>query len=80
MKNAIDDVLNEINHAWEQLPDGFDKGNSQNDWIAFINAYTGRAAQNVFRNEREGMDFRSNMIKAAGLAISAIAAFDAGHC
>jgi len=43
--------------------DGFDKGNSRNDWIAYIIAYAGRASEKVFRNEREGCDFKEYMIK-----------------
>ena len=58
----------------------FDRGNSQNDWIAYINSYTGRAAQKVFRNEREGQTFRENMVKAAALAVAAIEAHDKGYC
>jgi hypothetical protein len=80
MNTVIEDIIAEIMRAQNKLPKCFDEGNTRNDWIAYINAYTGRSAQNVFRNEREGLDFRSNMIKAAGLAISAIAAFDEGHC
>lgn len=58
----------------------FDRSNTQNDWIAYINSYTGRAAQKVFRNEREGQTFRENMVKAAALAVAAIEAHDKGYC
>lgn len=60
--------------------DEFDRGNSRNDWIAYINAYTGRAANKVFRNEKEGCGFRDNMVKAAALAVAAIEAFDKMYC
>ena len=60
--------------------DEFDKGNSRNDWIAYLNAYSGRAAQKVFRNEKEGQDFRMNMVKVAALAVAAIEAHDKGYC
>lgn len=58
----------------------FDRGNSRNDWIAYINAYIGRAAAKVFRNEKEDQSFRANMIKAAALCVAAIEAHDQGHC
>lgn len=79
MEKATADVLTEVLRAQSKLPVGFEKKNTRNDFIAYINAYTGRAAAGVFRNEREGQDFRENMVKAAGLAISAIAAFDRGE-
>jgi hypothetical protein len=56
----------------------FDKSNTKNDWIAYINAYIGRAAAKVERNEREGCEFRKNMVKAAALAVAAIEAYDKG--
>jgi hypothetical protein len=58
----------------------FDRSNSRNDWIAYVNAYMGRAAEKVLRNEREGQDFRVNMVKAAALCIAAIEAHDKGYC
>jgi hypothetical protein len=58
----------------------FDKTNTQNDWVAYIAAYAGRASDKVARNDREGCDFRENMIKVAALAISAIKAYDQGYC
>jgi hypothetical protein len=57
-----------------------DKTNTRNDWIAYINAYTGRAAEKVFRNERERQTFRENMVKAAALCLAAIEAHDKGYC
>ena len=60
--------------------DEFDKGNSKNDWIAYINAYSGRAAEKVFKNERENQSFRENMIKVAALAVAAIEASDKDWC
>jgi hypothetical protein len=58
----------------------FDKTNTQNDWVAYISAYAGRASAKVARNEREGCEFRANMIKVAALAVSAISAYDKGYC
>lgn len=58
----------------------FDMGNTQNDWVAYIAAYSGRASQKVGRNTREGQTFRENMVKVAALAIAAIEAHDKGYC
>ena len=58
----------------------FDRTSSKNDWIAYIQAYTGRAADKVERNERERCDFRENLIKAAALVVAAIEAHDADYC
>ena len=82
-----DDILNEIKK--ERLrqrelsfdgdtgefigQDAFDKLNSQNDWVAYICAYAGRAA-NCLRNDTENQDFRKNMIKVAALVVAAIEA------
>jgi hypothetical protein len=49
---------------------------TQNDWISFVNAYTGRAAQYVVRNQSEGNKFRNMMLKAAAVAVAAIEAHD----
>lgn len=59
--------------------DALDRRNTRNDWVAYINAYAGRAA-NTQRNVREGQGFRENMIKVAALAIAAIEAHDNDHC
>lgn len=81
---AVTDVLAErerqitLKHGGDT--DAFDKVNTRNDWIAYLNAYSGRAANKVFLNEREGLDFRSNMVKAAALCIAAIEAHDKGYC
>jgi hypothetical protein len=60
--------------------EAFDKSNSQNDWIAYVNAYTGRAAQKVFRNEKEGQTFITNMTKAAAICMAALEAHMKGYC
>lgn len=49
---------------------------SVNDWVAYITAYAGRAAQNVIRNEREGNDSRQRLIQVAALAVAAVEALD----
>jgi hypothetical protein len=58
----------------------FDKTNSKNDWVSYITAYAGRAADKVKRNETEGQKFRDNMVKVGALAQAAVEAYDAGFC
>lgn len=88
LKEHMNYVLEEIKNERQRQKDlahggdtdDFDKSNSKNDWIAYVNAYTGRAAEKVFRNEKEGQTFRENMIKAAALIIAAIEAHDNNYC
>jgi hypothetical protein len=60
--------------------EAFDKSNTQNDWIAYILAYAGRAAQKVFRNEKEGQTFEANITKVAALCVAALEARKKGYC
>jgi hypothetical protein len=84
MSKAIEDVVAErerqkaLAHGGDT--EAFDKSNSRNDWIAYLNAYSGRAAAKVFRNEKEDQNFRANMVKVAALAVAAIEANDKGYC
>ena len=84
MEKVVADIVAERNRQISLSHGGdtdkFDKGNSRNDWIAYLNAYSGRAAQKVFRNEKEGQDFRTNMVKTAALCVAAIEAHDKGYC
>ena len=77
-ENILQEVAEErerqIDLALEGDTDAFDLDNTQNDWIAFITAYAGRAAEKCYRNHREGLDFRVMMIKVAALAVAAIEA------
>jgi len=81
---VIDDIVEErgrqtaLAHGGDT--EGFDKHNSKNDWVAYVSAYTGRAAAKCARNEREGQEFRANMVKAAALCVAAIEAHDKGYC
>lgn len=83
-ENILLDIREERRHqiACEHGGDtaAFDKNNTQNDWIAYISAYSGRAAQKIARNERENCNFRENMVKVATLAVAAIEAHDQGFC
>jgi hypothetical protein len=80
VNSVMREVEAEIDRAFAYLPKGFDMINTKNDWVAYVNAYVGRAADKCFRNEREKQDFRTNMIKAAGLAVMAVLASDKGWC
>lgn len=79
-KNVLEERQRQILIAHDGDTEEFDKGNSRNDWIAYTNAYIGRAADKCFRNEAEHQNFRVNMIKAAALCIAAIEAHDKGYC
>lgn len=61
----------------------FDDRNTPNDWAAYIGIYVGKAVESIKSDEggkrtlhfdREG--FRSNMMKAAAIAVAAVEAFD----
>ena len=52
--------------------DAFDQLNTKNDWVAYITAYAGRAADKCARNEREGQAFHDNILKAAALCVAAL--------
>jgi hypothetical protein len=83
-EQILDEIMEELNRQQSLKHGGnteeFDKTNTRNDWIAYCNAYLGRAAQKVFRNEREGQEFEANMIKVAALVVSAIRAHRKGYC
>ncbi len=77
---VYDDIKHERNRQITLAHGGdtehFDQTNSANDWIAYINAYIGRAVRKVFRDDREKQEFRPNMVKAAALCVAAIEAYD----
>jgi hypothetical protein len=75
---AIQDVLAEREKQVQAFTD-FDKTNTKNDWVSYISAYAGRAADKVRRNEKEGQTFRANMVKVGALALAAIEAHDKGY-
>jgi hypothetical protein len=52
--------------------DQWDDINSRNDFIAYMTAYLGHAAQKVYRKEREGCEYRDNLIKVAALVVAAL--------
>jgi len=82
---AMEDVLNERIRQVAQCKHGgdtniFDQKNTRNDWVAYISAYLGRAADKCARNERDVQNFRENMVKVAALAVAAIEAHDKKWC
>lgn len=50
----------------------YDQTNSPNDYIAFAVSYLGRAATRMPRNQREGHDRLTMLIKAGALVVQAI--------
>ena len=84
MDNILAEIKKERERQLELAHGGdteeFDRGNSANDWIAYVSAYAGRAARKVSRNDRQGENFRANMIKVAALAVAAVQAHDKGYC
>lgn len=80
LRELLDERIRQLNLGHGGDTEEFDRGNSRNDWIAYVNAYIGRASEKVSRNEREGQQFRENMIKAAALCVAAIEAHDKGYC
>ena len=56
----------------------FDKGNTQNDWVAYIIAYAGRATD-CQRNIKENQGFKENLVKVAALCQAASDAIDKGY-
>ena len=82
-QKVVDDILAErerqVALAHGGNTEAFDKSNSKNDWISYVAAYTGRAAEKVLRNEREGQHFRENMVKAAAIILASLEAHDKGY-
>ena len=83
MENFREYVLNEIRLERERQitlklggdTDDFDRTNSQNDWIAYIAAYSGRAAQKVEKNDRQLENYYENMVKVGALVVAALEAY-----
>ena len=76
IEEVIQERIRQRELAFGGDTDAFDKQNSQNDWVAYISAYVGRAAEKCLQNEREGETFRRNMVKVAALAVAAIEDYD----
>lgn len=74
--NAVLDIIEARKTAGAKGNSNDDLAHGPNDWVAFITAYLGRAARGVHRNEKEGQQYRDNLVKAGGLILSAIVAYD----
>lgn len=80
------EVLREVGEERERQKAAFrsDFAVSDNDWVAFVTAYAGRAAQGVVRNDMEDPRsqrerFRQRMLQVAALAVAAVEAHDASE-
>jgi hypothetical protein len=76
----FDDILKELEYAHERWGDEFDKKNTLNDWVTFINMYACDAAKLEYSSPeslpQSKKESRKKLIKAAGLCISAIKQLD----
>ena len=80
LKEILLERERQINLAHGGDTEAFDRTNTQNDWVAYICTYAGRAAAKVFRNIKEGHSFRVCILKVAALCLAAIEAYDKGYC
>jgi hypothetical protein len=78
LMEIMDERMRQKDLAFDGNTEEFDKKNFKNDWVAYINAYNGRASDKVFRNKNQDENFRENMLKVAALAVAAIEAYDKG--
>lgn len=57
----------------------FDAKNTQNDWVAYICAYAGAAADKIW-DDKSNLRFHNNLIKVGALILAALEANELGHC
>lgn len=76
-QQALNDIYDErLQHQSEQLDwSKLDEINTRNDFVSYIVAYAGRAA-NCGRNQDPTLDFREMMVKVGALSLAAIEAYD----
>lgn len=72
-RKIFEDVFQELQYAREKWGEDFDRKNTANDWVAYINIYTGQAIKYPPTDLER---FRKSMLKVAGLAISAVRNLD----
>ena len=75
-QKVITDILAERQKSIDAGLDKNDIVSQGNDWIAYTLAYLGRASEGVYRNQKEQQDYRANLVKAGGLIVSALVAYD----
>lgn len=70
-KQVFTEIEKELKYSdkWGKI---FDDKNTPNDWIAYITKYAGQAVTLPWNSDT----FRSQLIKTAGLCISAVEALD----
>jgi hypothetical protein len=76
-EGIVAELKKELEYANNLWGTEFDDKNTANDWAAYIGIYTGRAVE-MDRTTRlfNPIRFRKDMLKVAGLAISAIQTLD----
>jgi len=80
-EKIIKDIEAEREYAAQYWNEDFDRNNSINDWAAYINQYLARATKMRPADFSESMEQQRDrqriaLVKVAGLAISALEAFD----
>lgn len=77
MSQAVKDVVAERERQKSlEVVQTTEPTNTTNDFVAYITAYAGRAAEKVARNEREGVSSRDMFVKVGALAVAAIEKLD----
>jgi len=69
---VLEEIRIEREYQDQQWGTEFDDNNTLNDWVTYITIYTGQAARMDVPPENQ----RKNMLKAATLAVAAVASFD----
>ncbi len=80
-EKIIKDIEAEREYASQYWNEDFDRNNTINDWVAYINIYLARAAKMRPTDWSESLEEqkkrqREAMVKVANLAIAALEAFD----
>jgi len=71
-QKIIDEIDKELDYANGKWGTEFDDKNTINDWAAYIQIYVGQAVRMGSSKEEQ----KKQLTKAAGLAISALEAFE----
>lgn len=74
-EGPFEDIKNELDYAVAKWGTEFDSKNTLNDWITYSIIYLGRAGN---MNQDKG-ETRRQLVKAAGLVVSAIEWLDSGN-
>ncbi len=74
-EKIIEDIIDELNRQEVCEYDSSDFLNQTNDWVSYIIAYLGRAAD-CFRNKNDCEDYRKRLIQVAALCVRAVDSYD----